>query len=63
MSEEEEESAAIKHQKLTVSNVLKTLELFLNDMATTRRRRRRRMMQRIQSLLLLGVFLITGRAH
>jgi hypothetical protein len=54
MSEEEEEkSAAIKHQKLTFSKVLKTLELFLKDMVMTRRRRRRRMMQRIQSLLLL----------
>jgi hypothetical protein len=51
--EEEEESAAIKHRKLAVSNVLKTLELFLKDMVMTRRRRRRRMMQRIQSLLLL----------
>jgi hypothetical protein len=52
--EEEEESAAIKDQKLTVSNVLKTLELFLKDMVMTRRRRsRRRMMQRIESLLLL----------
>jgi hypothetical protein len=50
--EEEEESAAIKHQKLTVSNALKTLELFLKDMVMTRRRRGRRMMQRIQSLLL-----------
>jgi hypothetical protein len=51
--EEAEESAAIKHQKLTVSNVLKTLELFLNYMVITRRRRRRRIMQRIESLLLL----------
>jgi hypothetical protein len=42
-----------QQQKLTVSNVLKTLELFLKDMVMTRRRRRRRMMQGIQSLLLL----------
>jgi hypothetical protein len=62
MLEEEQESAAIKHQKLTVSNVLKTLELFLKDMVMTRRRRRR-MMQRIQSLLLLRRSLKTCFPH
>jgi hypothetical protein len=60
--EEEEESADIKHQKLTVSNVLKTLELFLKDMVMTRRRRRR-MMQRIQSLFLLRRSLKTCFPH